>query len=49
MVNKKTLSKLAEDAGDPYTGDELSADPIEKAKKFNEDHKQQLNDLPGME
>ena len=49
MVEKSALAKLAEEAGEPYTSEELSTDPIEKAKQFNQEHRGALSKLPGME
>ena len=45
MLSQEQMAEIAKESGDPYTADELTCDPIEISRKYNEEHKDQLRNV----
>lgn len=45
MLSQEQMAEIAKDSGDPYTADELTCDPIEISRKYNEEHMDQLRNI----
>ena len=37
------MAEIAKESGDPYTAEELTCDPVEISRRYNEENKDRLN------
>lgn len=45
MLSQEQMAEIAKESGDPYTADELTCDPSELSRKYNEEHMDQLRNV----
>lgn len=45
MLSQEQMAEIAKESGDPYTADELTCDPSELSRKYNEEHMDQLRSI----
>ncbi len=45
MLSQEQMAEIAKESGDPYTADELTCDPKELSRKYNEEHMDQLRNI----
>lgn len=45
MLSQEQMAEIAKESGDPYTADELTCDPKELSRKYNEEHMDQLRNV----
>ncbi len=45
MLSQEQMAEIAKESGDPYTAEELTCDPKELSRKYNEEHMDQLRNI----
>lgn len=45
MLSQEQMAEIAKESGDPYTAEELTCDPVEISRKYNEENKDRLNQV----
>lgn len=45
MLSKEQMAEIAKESGDPYTAEELTCDPVEISRRYNEENKERLNQV----
>ena len=43
MLSQEQMAEIAKESGDPYTAEELTCDPVEISRRYNEENKDRLN------
>lgn len=45
MLSQEQMAEIAKESGDPYTAEELTCDPVEISRRYNEENKERLNQV----
>ena len=45
MLSQEQMAEIAKESGDPYTAEELTCDPVEISRRYNEENKDRLNQV----
>lgn len=45
MLSQEQMAEIAKESGDPYTAEELTCDPVEISRRYNEENKERLNQI----